>query len=87
MGGWGFGWRTAMLAWWVLSVVVWSAAFVLTMFDSPYDEAGVASRLVGGVVVGLVSIAFCSPITLVVASLIGLGAGLTHRRRRLARAS
>ena len=82
MGGWGYGWRMALLAWAALSAMVGIAGWVLTQFDSQYDNAGVAGRLLSGIFAGLFAMAIYSPITLAVAAVIGLGAGLGHRRRR-----
>jgi len=77
----GYGWRFAVVAWAGLSAVAGLAALVLTQFDSQYDEAGVAGRLLAGVGVGLLTMAIYSPVTLIAAALVGLGAGVAHRRR------
>ncbi|WP_426574900.1 hypothetical protein [Aquihabitans sp. McL0605] len=81
MSGWGFGWRVGLMAWTGLSALVGVIGLVLTQFDPQYDHDAGPGRLVSGVFAGLFALAIYAPITLAVACLAGLVAGLAHRRR------
>jgi hypothetical protein len=85
MTGWGFGWRTAAVVFLVLSTLFVVGGLIAVQVDDQYSSDPVLQRSFVGVFGGLYGAALLSPITLVVAAIVGAVAGLVHaRRRRLA---
>jgi hypothetical protein len=82
MTSWGFGWRSGVLAFALLSLLAAAAGLVAVQFDDQYEQAGILGRLFVGAFGGLFSAALASPVTAVVAAGAGGLAGL-HRRRLL----
>ena len=80
MSGWQFGWRAAALTLIGASLGVFVAGWALTLFDSQYD--GIASRVFVGVLAGAMGAALASPVSLILAAVVGAIISLVQMQRR-----
>lgn len=82
MTAWGFGWRVTVMVWTVLTIALIALGGIAELFSSQYSDPAV-TRFGGGLILGTLGAAILAPFILVLASLIGLVAGLVHGGRRL----
>lgn len=77
----GFGWRSGALSFFVLLMVAVGSFGVAAQFDGRPAGIGIAERLFMGVIIGIYLTALAVPVLMVVAALLGITAGIWHRRR------
>ena len=71
MTAWGFGWRTTVMAWTVLTLALIALGGVASLFDANLGDP-VPARLGAGLFGGAWIAAVFAPVILVVAASIGL---------------